>query len=118
MFYNISQIENKFILAEAIVAYHVLIKRTAVLDNFAKGLATLDVLKAIQENPSQFEHLFLANEALDGCAVVEMMKFSSVDGNIEGMLTNFLLNGTKQGNCITNVIHVTNTSLGFNGDAS
>lgn len=105
VFYNISQIENKFILAEAIVAYHVLIKRTAVLDNFAKGLATLDVLKAIQENPSQFEHLFLANEALDGCAVVKMMKFSSVVGSIERMLTNFLLNATKQGNCITNVIH-------------
>ena len=52
VFYNISQIENKFILAEVIVAYHFLIKRTAVLDNFAKGLATLDVLKAIQENPS------------------------------------------------------------------
>ena len=34
------------------MAYHVLIKRTAVLDNFGKGLATLDVLKAIQENPS------------------------------------------------------------------
>ena len=116
VFYNISQIENKFILAEAIVAYNVLIKRTAVLDNFAKGLATLDVLKAIQENPSQFEHLFLANEALDGCAVVKMMKFSSVDGNIEGMLKTFLLNGTKQGNCLTNVIHLTNTSLGFNGD--
>ena len=52
MFFNIPQIENKFMLAEAIVAYHVLIKRTAVLDNFGKGLATLDVLKAIQENPS------------------------------------------------------------------
>ena len=118
VFYNISQIENKFILAEAIVAYHVLIKRTAVLDNFAKGLATLDVLKAIQENPSQFEHLFLANEALDGCAVVKLMKFSSVVGNIERMLTNLLLNATKQGNCITNVIHLTNTSLGFNGNLS
>ena len=49
---------------------------------------------------------------------MEMMKFSSVDGNIEGMLTNFLLNGTKQGNCIRNVILLTNTSLGFNGDLS
>ena len=82
-------------LAEAIVAYHVLIKRTAVLDNFAKGLATLDVLKAIQENPSQFEEVFLANETLDGCAIMEMMKFSYVDENIERMLTNFLLNGKK-----------------------
>lgn len=59
MFYNIPQIENKFMLAKGIVAYHVLIKRTAVLDNFAKGLATLDVLKAIQENPSQFEEVIL-----------------------------------------------------------
>lgn len=75
MFYNIPQIENKFMLAEAIVAYHVLIKRTPVLDNFAKGLATLDVLKALQENPSQFEEVFLANETLDGCVVMEMMKF-------------------------------------------
>ena len=104
VFYNIPQIENKFMLAEAIVAYHVLIKRTAVLDNFAKGLTTLDVLKAIQENPSQFEEVFLANETLDGCAVMEMMKFSSVDENIERMLTNFLLNGKKQGNCITNIM--------------
>lgn len=102
--YNIPQIENKFMLAEAIVAYHVLIKRTAVLDNFAKGLATLYVLKAIQENPSQFEEVFLANETLDGCAVMEMMKFSSVDENIERMLTNFLLNGKKQDNCITNIM--------------
>ena len=93
-------------LAEAIVAYHVLIKRTAVLDNFAKGLATLDVLKAIQENPSQFEEVFHANETLDGCAVMEMMKFSSVDENIERMLTNFLLNGKKQGNCITNMQNI------------
>ena len=60
MFFNIPQIKNKFMLAEAIVAYHVLIKRTAVLDNFGKGLATLDVLKAIQESPSQFEEVFLA----------------------------------------------------------
>ena len=82
-------------LAEAIVAYHVLIKRTAVLDNFAKGLTTLDVLKAIQENPSQFEEVFLANETLDGCAVMKMMKFSFADENIERMLTNFLLNGKK-----------------------
>ena len=52
MFYNIPQIKNKFMLAEAIVAYHVFIKRTAELDNFAKGLATLNVVKAIQENPS------------------------------------------------------------------
>ena len=104
VFYNIPQIENKFILAKGIVAYHVLIKRTAVLDNFAKGLATLDVLKAIQENPSQFEEVFLANETLDGCAVMEMMKFSSVDENIEIMLTNFLVNGKKQGNCITNIM--------------
>lgn len=104
MFFNIPQIENKFMLAEAIVAYHVLIKRTAVLDSFGKGLATLDVLKAIQENPSQFEEVFLANETLDGCAVMEMMKFSSVDENIERMLTNFLLNRKKQGNCITNVM--------------
>ena len=104
MFFNIPQIENKFMLAEAIVAYHVLIKRTAVLDSFEKGLATLDVLKAIQENPSQFEEVFLANETLDGCAVMEMMKFSFVDENIERMLTNFLLNRKKQGNCITNVM--------------
>ena len=83
VFYNIPQIDNKFMLVEAIVAYHVLIKRTAVLDNFAKGLATLDVLKAIQDNPSQFEEVFLANETLDGCAVMEMMKFSSVDENID-----------------------------------
>ena len=75
MFYNIPQIKNKFMLAEAIVAYHVFIKRTAVLDNFAKGLATLNVVKAIQENPSQFEEVFLANETLNGCAVMEMMKF-------------------------------------------
>ena len=104
MFFNIPQIENKFMLAKAIVAYHVLIKRTAVLDSFGKGLATLDVLKAIQKNPSQFEEVFLANETLDGCAVMEMMKFSSVDENIERMLTNFLLNRIKQGNCITNVM--------------
>ena len=75
MFYNICQIVNMFMLAEAIVAYHVLIKRTAELDNVAKGLATLDVLKATQENPSQFEEVFFANETLDGCAVMEIMKF-------------------------------------------
>lgn len=35
---------------------------------------------------------------------MEMMKFSSVDENIERMLTNFLVNGKKQGNCITNIM--------------
>ena len=54
--------ENKLQIAEAIVFYHVMIKKAVMLDNFCKGLEVLGVLEEIRKNPSQFESVFIHNE--------------------------------------------------------
>ena len=48
------QVENKLQIAEAIVFYHVVVKKAVMLDNFCKGLEVLGVLEEIKKNPSQF----------------------------------------------------------------
>eukprot|EP00111_Clytia_hemisphaerica_P013382 TCONS_00039296-protein len=41
------------------LVHDVLVKRKASLDQFRKGLSTLNVLKIIEENPKQMRHLFV-----------------------------------------------------------
>ena len=55
-------VENKLQIAEAIVFYHVMIKKAVMLNNFCKGLEVLGVLEEIRKNPSQFESVFIHNE--------------------------------------------------------
>ncbi|CAB3977887.1 Hypothetical predicted protein [Paramuricea clavata] len=68
---TLPNVDNSIAIAEAMVSYHVLVKRAVMLDNFAKGLQTLGVLEEIRKNPSQFEEVFLHNEkAVSASAVL------------------------------------------------
>ena len=68
------QVENKLHIAEAIVFYHVVVKKAVMLDNSCKDLEVLGVLEEIKKNPSQFESVFIHNE--------EELTTSSVLANI------------------------------------
>lgn len=92
------QTENKLQIAEAIVLYHDLVKKVAMLDNFAKGLETLGILDEIKKNPRQFEPFFLYNEQeLVSSAVMEKTVFKPENANLKTKFENFLLGLSKHG---------------------
>ncbi len=84
------QVDNKVILAEAIITYHVLVKQIAMLDNFAKGLDTLGVLNAICMKPYQFEHQFVYYNKVQASTVLKRLKFITEDESIKRIVRGFM----------------------------
>lgn len=56
-----SQDENRQMVVQGLITHLVLSKRIAMLDQFAAGLETLDVLPAVRDKPAIFESLFVAS---------------------------------------------------------
>lgn len=54
--------EDKRILIQTIKLHFVLVRNKGVIDQLMSGLASLGVLEAIQQNPTTFQPLFLADK--------------------------------------------------------
>ncbi|CAB4020787.1 Hypothetical predicted protein, partial [Paramuricea clavata] len=95
---TLPNVDNSIAIAEAMVSYHVLVKRAVMLDNFAKGLQTLGILEEIRKNPSQFEEVFLHNEnAVSASAVLQSIVFKLEDSTMYAMLASFINDASQQG---------------------
>ncbi|CAB3988806.1 G2 M phase-specific E3 ubiquitin- ligase-like [Paramuricea clavata] len=94
---TLPNVDNSIAIAEAMVSYHVLVKRAVMLDNFAKGLQTLGILEEIRKNPSQFEEVFLHNEnAVSASAVLQSIVFKPEDATMYAMLASFINDASEQ----------------------
>lgn len=69
-----------------------------MLDNFAKGLETLSVLKEIQKEPAKFEEMFVhCASKLEATSVIEKIKLSQKNEKVESLLHNFIKEASRQG---------------------
>ena len=99
------QMENKLQIAEAIVFYHVMIKKAVMLDNFCKGLEVLGVLEEIKKNPSQFESVFIHNEEeLTTSAVLAKVLYQPEVPKLKCRFEAFIQDLSKPGNYIVIII--------------
>lgn len=70
-----------------------------MLDNFAKGLATLGVIEEIRKDPHQFEEMFVHyKNSIQASTVLDKVKLVTKDKTIQGLVTSFINNASHQGN--------------------
>lgn len=69
-----------------------------MLDNFAKGLATLGVIEEIRKDPHQFEEMFVHyKNSIQASTVLNKVKLVTKDKTIQGLVTSFINNASHQG---------------------
>lgn len=80
--------------------HDILVKRKSILDQFRKGLMTLDLLSEIEKNPDMFEKCFVHQGEVSCELVASSLEFPATeDANalrVFQMLQNFVKNCTKE----------------------
>jgi len=78
--------------------HDILVKRKSILDQFRKGLSTLDVLAEIEHNPSLFEEFFVHQGGFSNDFVLNCLHFQDsckqnvIDDRVYQMLQTFVKN--------------------------
>lgn len=92
------QPDNKLDVLQSLMLHDILVKRKSILDQFRKGLSTLDVLAEIEHNPSLFEEFFVHQGGLSNDFVLNCLHFQDsckqnvIDDRVYQMLQTFVKN--------------------------
>ena len=78
------QADNKLDVLQSLMFHNILEKKTAILDQFRKGLSILGLLDEIQRKPEMFEECFVYQGIVSNDSVANSLDFpSSEDKNAQ-----------------------------------